>query len=268
MLILSSELSAQIGGDLLITPTRLVFESNKQADVLTLVNTGSDTATFAISIIEYKMNEGGNLEQIQLSESDKSSAATMIRFFPRSVTLAPRESQTVRVQIRKPAGLAEGEYRSHIYFRSEKAVELGSNVNAGADSTALAIKLAAIYGISIPVIVRQGTLTANVSLSGIAISATDKDKKTASAKVVIHREGTKSIYGNLHAYWTSPEGNKTKLKSMKGVAVYMPLTTRIVEYDITTSDTVDLESGRVTFEFESIADADALIQASASLDLK
>ena len=45
------------------------------------------------------------------------SAADLVRYSPRQVELAPGEVQTVRIQIRKPEGLKDGEYHSHLVFQ-------------------------------------------------------------------------------------------------------------------------------------------------------
>src|SRR6056297_1898305 len=52
-------------GDLLLSPTRIVFEGNKQNQELVLVNTGSDTSTYVVSFIQNRMTEEGRYERIE-----------------------------------------------------------------------------------------------------------------------------------------------------------------------------------------------------------
>ncbi len=100
-------------GNLMIFPSRVVFEGNKRYEVLGLTNVRADTATYALSFVQYRMNENGEFEQVTEPDSGQLFADPYLRFFPRQVVLGPEETQSVRVQVRKPANLAAGEYRSH-----------------------------------------------------------------------------------------------------------------------------------------------------------
>lgn len=93
--------------------------------------------------------------------------------FPRSVALSPGEAQTVRLQVRAPSGTGEGEYRSHLYFRSVRDQKQPAERTA-ADTT-LGLRLTPIYGITIPVIVRLGTLDINVDVDSVGLDWTEED---------------------------------------------------------------------------------------------
>ena len=149
---------AQGAGDLVVTPTRVVFEDRTRNAQVTLSNRGAATATFRISLVDMEMTETGEMRQVE--GSPQSSAASLVRFAPRQIDIAPGAHQVVRLSLRKPADLADGEYRSHMFFRAVPPQSVGRSV---ADDTALQdnelqIQLIPIYGITIPVIVRQGQL--------------------------------------------------------------------------------------------------------------
>ena len=95
--------------------------------------------------------------------SRASASRTLIRYSPRQVTLEPRVAQTVRVQLRLPADLPPGEYRSHLLFRAVPSAEAAPPTTSPAAE--LSIQLTAIYGISIPVIVRHGETSVTTTLS-------------------------------------------------------------------------------------------------------
>jgi P pilus assembly chaperone PapD len=88
-------------GNLLVTPKRVVFEGNRRSEELNLAKVGKDSATFVISFIQIKMNDYGTFEQIMQPDSNQRFADKNLRFFPRTVTLAPNEAQTVKVQLTK-----------------------------------------------------------------------------------------------------------------------------------------------------------------------
>src|SRR5688500_1169925 len=131
-LLISSDLYSQ--GNLLVTPKRVVFSGPKRTEELNLANVGKDSATFMISFIQIRMKDDGTFEKITDPDSAQRFADKYIRFYPRTVTLAPNESQTVKMQITKASELLPGEYRSHLYFRAvQKGKPLGEKEPA-ADS--------------------------------------------------------------------------------------------------------------------------------------
>src|SRR5665647_386403 len=106
--LISSKANAQ--GNLLIFPKRIVFDGSKRLAVLNLSNIGKDSATYVISIIQIRMKEDGSFETITQPDSAQFFADKNLRIFPRTVTLAPQEAQTVKVQVIKTNELSPGEY--------------------------------------------------------------------------------------------------------------------------------------------------------------
>ena len=165
-LLFSFDANAQ--GNLLITPRRAVFEGSKRSLDLNLANTGRDTATYAISLIQERMNEDGSFEIITEPDPDQRFADRFIRFFPRSVTLGPNEAQVVKIQLIRSNEMIPGEYRSHFYFRAvPKNKPLGEE-QATSDTTSISVKLTPIFGITIPVIIRVGEPSVKVTLSDLS----------------------------------------------------------------------------------------------------
>lgn len=156
-------------GDLLITPQRVVLEGNKQIEEIMVANIGLDTAFYSISLIEYQMDEDGNLHEITEPIPGLKFASPFLRYFPRSIELAPNESQVVRIQVRRRPDLEEGEYRSHLYFRAVPKQEPQGKEPLSTDTTTIGIRLIPIYGISIPVIVRIGNLSVSCTISDLAL---------------------------------------------------------------------------------------------------
>ena len=75
---------------------------------MNLANIGKDTATYSISVVQIRMKENGGFETITEPDPGQLFADKYIRFFPRSVTLGPSESQVVKVQITKVNELNQG----------------------------------------------------------------------------------------------------------------------------------------------------------------
>jgi hypothetical protein len=250
LFIISIHASSQ--GDLLITPRRVVLEGNRQIEDITVANIGQDTAYYNISLIEYRMLEDGSLEQITEPMPEQKVASPILRFFPRSIELAPNESQVVRVQVRRMPNQEEGEYRSHLYFRGVPRQEpLG--LEAEADTTAISIRLIPIYGISIPVIVRIGDLTASCTISDISFERNEGQPPTL--KFVLNRQGTKSVYGDISVDYVDAQGTRTNVGLVRGLAVYTPNSVRKISIPLTAPEGVQFNRGKFVIRFTDANEA-------------
>ena len=245
LLLCTSFFPAQVTaqGNLLITPKRIVFEGNKKSEEINLANIGKDTANYIISVIQIRMNEDGTFEKITIPDSAQNFADKNIRFFPRSVTLAPNEAQTVKVQIVKTNEIAIGEYRSHLYFRANPAPKpLGEEVVDEKDSV-LSVRLIPIFGISIPVIIRKGVSTATVNIYKLSMEY-QKEKGTA-VNITFNRSGNMSVYGDVTAEHTSAQGKVTPVGVVKGMAVYAPNAVRRFHLVLDNTTGVNYHEGKL-----------------------
>ena len=234
-------LKAIAQGNLLITPIRVVFEGQKKMHELNLANTGKDSAKFLVSFMEIKMNEDGTFEKITEPDSGQNFASNNLRFFPRTVMLAPGEAQLVKVQLTKTNQLTAGEYRSHIYFRGiPNEAPLGETMPVS-DSTGISIKLVPVFGITIPVIIRVGESTTKVSLSNLSLD----DSIPSRLHVTFNRTGNFSTYGDLIVNHVSVQGKITKVGNINGIAVYAPNAVRKFQMDLNIRPGINLHKGKL-----------------------
>lgn len=259
-------LSAQGPGDLLVTPTRAVFENNKRFETLTLINRGADSMSYRIEVVQYRMTATGELERIASPDPGQLVATDFIKFFPREVTLAPGGSQNVRVQIRVPENLAAGEYRSHLYFRG---VPRQASADSAVDSSGaeFAVKMTAVYGVTIPVIVRNGALNAAVRLDSLRLIPAGPTRR-AMLSMQFLRDGTQSVAGMVRVTYIPPAGDAVEVAAIGGVAVYTPNRNRGFTVALRTPPGLELKGGRLRVEYESSSDASATLLASAETTLE
>jgi len=254
-------------GNLLITPRRVVFEGNRRSMDLNLANIGNDTATYAISLIQIKMTEDGGFESITEPEEGQRFASPFLRYFPRTVTLGPNETQTVKLQLVRSGTLEPGEYRSHLYFRAvPKEKPLGEEEEAVADPSSIAVKLTPIFGITIPAIIRVGQPSVNVTIADPKLRF--ENDTTPRLGIVFHRSGDYSAYGDIAVDHVSPQGTVTRVGIANGVAVYTPNTTRKFEFPLINTRGLDLTSGRLEITFSAPSDVKPEKYAEAVLLLK
>ena len=253
-------------GDLLITPRRVVFEGNKRSMDISLANIGKDTATYNISLVQIRMTEDGGFETITEPDEGQSFASPYIRFFPRTVTLKPDEAQTVKIQAVRTGDLAPGEYRSHLYFRATpKEKPLGEESPEQQEQATISIKLVPVFGITIPVIIKVGTPTVNVTLSDLAL--TFENDTLPRLSFVFNRTGDYSVYGDIEVDHIAPGGTVTTVGLAKGVAVYTPNTRRKFSFNLMGGGTIDFHKGRLVVTFSAPSDVMPEKYAEAIIDL-
>jgi hypothetical protein len=251
-------------GDLLITPRRVVFEGSRRSVDLNLANTGQDTATYAISLIQVRMTEEGAFEQITQPDPGQLFADRYLRFFPRQVTLGPNEAQVVKVQMIS-SSLEPGEYRSHFYFRAiPKPVPLGEKVQA-TDTTSISVVLTPVFGITIPAIIRVGTPDTKVTLSDLQLSMVGDTLPQFS--VVFNRYGKMSAFGDLAVYHISTQGKETKVGMANGIAVYTPNSKRSFRFNLNMVPGVDYHSGTLRAIYSAPTDVRPERYAEAEVSL-
>lgn len=222
---------AAAAADLMLHPTRVVFERNQRAAQVELVNNGKRTLTYRIALVERRMNENGEFIAAEPPLPDERFASPMLRHSPRQVMLAPGASQTVRIMVRKPADLAAGEYRSHLQF-TQVADDEAQRGASGAAEHGLSIRLVPLIGASIPVIVRHGASTATATLSAARFESAAPGGVPALA-FDMHREGNRSLYGDLLVNFTPEGGGAAKtIARANGVAVYAPNAVRHVRISL------------------------------------
>ncbi len=253
-------------GDLLITPRRVVFDGSKRSMDLNLANTGQDTATYAISLIQIRMNEDGGFETITEPDPGQRFADRFIRFFPRSVTLGPNEAQVVKVQLIRSNELTPGEYRSHFYFRSVPKVKPLGEEEAPTDSTTISVRLTPVFGITIPVIIRVGESTVKVTLSDLSFEMVNDTIPTI--RLVFNRTGNMSVFGDITVDHISTQGKITRVGIANGVAVYTPNTRRRFQFNLNRVPGVDFRTGTLRVIYSAPSDVKPLRYAEAELPLQ
>lgn len=253
-------------GDLMITPTRVVFEGNKQKEELNLANMGSETATYSISFVQKNMKEDGSFENVEILDSLAFYADPYLRIFPRTVTLAPRESQSVIVQFRRKAGMQSGEYRSHLYFRSEKDYTPLSRDKAAQDSTLLSVSITPIFGMSIPIIIRTGEVSVSASISNPKLETTADNFQ--NLLFTINRVGNISLYGDISIQFIPQQGTPFEVGALNGVGVYTNIDYRKMNIQLTIPNGGSLPKGKLKITYNSKNEGKSVVYCSTELDIK
>ncbi|RKZ59406.1 MAG: molecular chaperone [Gammaproteobacteria bacterium] len=246
---LTISFNASALGQLMVSPTRVVFEGNDRTKQVSVINNGSETGRFRISFVRRNMNADGNIKEADKDEIGMYSDE-MIRFSPRQVTLEPGQSQTVRLLLRKKSGTVDGEYRSHMMFQSlpDAATSDVSKLTSN-NSDKFTVTLIPVVGITIPVIVRQGKLDSDVTLSDFEIKQGNTVKAQSVLSLKINRVGNRSAYGDFRVYFTPKNGTPITIGRINGVAVYTSTNSRTLDIKLQLPEKLNLANGelRVTY---------------------
>lgn len=219
-------------GDLLVAPTRLVLAGAAGGEVI-VSNTGQRTTTYRISLVLRRMDPNGQIHAIDEAEARPSEAIAldMLNYAPRKITLAPNQSQTVRIGVRPPPGLAPGEYRAHLLFRAvpdapEAAPAPAAGAGAPPPADGMSIALTPIYGVAIPLIVRQGEVPGEAKLVRAALTGS---REAPSVELELARSGARSVYGTIEL---REAGRAEPIAAVKGIAAYPEIEQRTVSLPV------------------------------------
>lgn len=211
-----------------LTLKRVIFEGSKRTEVLTLINDTAEEQVYRLSWRNMHMAPGkGGLTVIAPNEviEGLSTADNLVIFAPRRIAIPPGGSQQVRLMLRKPKDLADGEYRSHLWIRPEaESVKFTPNPAANPNQPSVQIKMLA--GLSFPVFVRQGKGDASGSITDVKFTQGDQKLRV---DLVLHREGNRSLYGDFDFICTGGAEEKI-VHQVRGVAVYIESAQRNLDF--------------------------------------
>jgi hypothetical protein len=242
-------------GDLLVYPKRISFDGiEKRVKTIHLNNIGKDTATYTLSYNEFRMGDDGSLNSVASPEPNQQFASPYLRYFPRTVTLAPNGYQTIKIQLIKTNELKQGEYRSHLYFRAVPKVTLlkkEATDSITKETKDLSINLTPVFGLSIANVIVIGENTTTIQLTNLAITKSIKDN-TSTLSLDFNRQGNRSAYGTIEVNHVSSDGTTTQASIIKGFAIYSPGNLRKSKITLENSKNIDYSKGTLKVRFTTI----------------
>ena len=231
-------------GDLLVAPTRVIINNAGSAEVV-LSNIGTQPATYRISAELRRMGEDGDFTEVAEADANPAEKAAlgMVTFAPRRVTLLPGQPPAVRISIRPPEGLPDGEYRVHLNFRAVPPAAKPEEA-AAAPASGVSIKLVPVYGITIPVFVRRGRLEASASLGGARLITINNQ---TFVELEMNRSGQRSVYGEL----IGKAADGTVVFNLRGVAIYPEVSRRSVRIPVS-AELLPKLKGTIRIEYREL----------------
>lgn len=230
--------------NLLINPTRVYFSPTDRTADVTLINISQATTTYRVEWAEKKAKPNGGYDDLSATEAlPFPTASKMLRVSPKQVTLKPGERQTIKMALRRPQNLANGEYRSHLLF---KALPPSGEHKQAPGSTVIAI----VMSFAVPVVVSQGADQYSLTFNN-AILNYNPAQKTGSVDVSLSRTGSTSTYGDINAYWTPAGGTERLIAKIGDYNFWPELSSNTVSLTWTGADFA-LSDGKLRIEYEGV----------------
>ena len=204
-----------------VFPTRLLItdRTNAKSGSLTLLHKGDHTAKYRISIVFFKLGADGKYEQAKDPLAEVQTLAPHLKYSPREITLQPDVKQVVRVMVKPPGDMLQGDYRAHLHFETEDDDVSMGNSNL-ADDSKLQLNLKARVAVAIPIIYRHGSPSPSGSLTFSKFKLLQQEDQSLTFQVDSKKEGNSFFYGELRVTLTNADGKTAELTPFKGVSIY------------------------------------------------
>ena len=259
--------SGQAMAQLMVHPTRVVLDNDQRSAQLEIINNSDKPTVYRIALVNRRMDESGGFSPIETALPGEQFLGDMVRYSPRRVALAPGASQIIRVIARKPVDLPPGEYRSHLLF-AEQASPAAPPATNSSGSGQIGVSLTALVGVSIPVILRHGKTTAEVSLGSLAL-ATPANVATPVLSLQLSRTGNRSVHGDLAVNFAPTGGGAVvTIARAGGVAVYTPNPLRHAKLPLLFPAGVARAGGMLHVTYREPPERGGALLAEASLPLR
>lgn len=238
----------------MIMPLRVTFEGRDRMQEITLFNPSSRASvTYKLNWLSRKLQEDGNFSRSDGLLDPIFDPETALIFSPRQVTLPPSGKQKLRISLRKPADLPDGEYRAHLNLQRVSAQEKRDVKLGRGQQEGVSVQMNMNFGVAIPVIVRQGTYDTTATVTQPEFLPAE-GKKKPRVGFFINRTGKYSANGNLKVYWQKPDGKEELIALRNSVKVYHEVNRLRVEIPLKDGYT-QIAGGKVRILFEG-ADPD------------
>lgn len=218
-LVAASGLSAQV----LVSPTVVFVSDQSPTGRLTLLNQSPHTQEITIAF-SFGIPESDSLGNVTVNfqdsaVSDPQSALGWISAFPRSMLIKPDERQVVRLRVRPPQNLTDGEYWARVMISSQRN---DTPVLAIGQENEIGTQLHMVTRQAIMFKYREGDMTTQLQLDGATASLKDS---TVEVMLDMANRGNASYVGMLQASLRDQSGQEIDHFELR-LAVYRQLRRR------------------------------------------
>jgi hypothetical protein len=238
--------SRTASSNLMIMPLYAMFTDRSRSTDITLVNTSDNEGVFRLSWIYQRQNEDSSYTQQETPINPALDFSKHVFFSPRQVSLSPSGKQNVRLSLRRPADLPEGEYHAHLKMQRVGTPEtmIGSREPKEGGIT---IGVGVNVGYAVPVFVRVGKYDATATITEPTFLPPPKPDAFPRFQMYLERSGKHGTMGKVEIFWTPPGGTEKKIGNLNAVNVFTEVNRRRVQVTLNEKNLVG-GTVRVTYE--------------------
>lgn len=237
---------------MILYPTRAVLESGERVINVNLLNRGNASGAYRVQLVDSEMIPKGNVRLVEDGRVTAQSLLKFTRFSPRKTQLLPGDSQNIRILVRAPKNLPDGEYFGHL-----KVLMTSSNVESDekqleaedrGEDKGFSLSIKQRSAVAVPIIYRHGKTWAKLEFTAPII---DKQAKTISFDM--HRDGNQSVMGDIVADYIMPSGEVVNILNDRGKPVYANVDVRHYQSALGSDDvdikTVNFSGGKIRLRY-------------------
>jgi hypothetical protein len=211
------------GQGVLVAPHAIYIDHARRSGTVTLYNPNPDPAEVTIwTAFGYPVSDSLGrfaLRTVDQPDSTLPSAAAWVQAFPRRLTIAPLQRQTVRLLATPPAGLPDGEYWARLIISARGGKVPVAGV---AETTAVRVQLNLVVNTNIGLAYRKGPLATGVTLSKLRARLV-RDSVAVWSR--LERRETAAYVGTVRAALVDSTG-KVRSTLSAPIAVYFVMEPR------------------------------------------
>lgn len=232
---------------LLLTPVRAIFTDRQRSVAIHVNNSGQETISYKISLVTMRKDKDGQLREVQVETDEEKMIKDMIRLSPKRATIKSGERQIVKLMVRKPENLPEGEYQTRLRFSPlASSPQSGSGGHKGTT-----VNVEMLVSSTIPVVIQHGNVTPEVTPADLKVVPGRQKGSDLQAELRLKRQGKGSAFGVVSLDYIPANNPKSlrRIGNQEGVVIYLPETERKIIVPLHDISRQELSSGKVRVSF-------------------
>jgi hypothetical protein len=181
----------------MVAPHAVFIDHRTRSGSILLYNPSTDPAEVTIStLFGYPVTDSLGrivLRTVDQPDSTMPNAAAWLQAFPRRLTVAPLERQTIRLLMRPPSTLPDGEYWARLVITARGGQLPVTGVSdTGRIQVGLTLEVRTIIGVNY----RKGTVQTGLAVSGLRATLV---ADTVEVRSRLERQGNAAFIGTIRA---------------------------------------------------------------------
>lgn len=215
-----------------ILPRKVVIEGRDRGGEITILNMFDKPGLYRLNIINYSQDEEGVYTLLEEPLSPHFDPEKLVRVSPKQFEVGANGRQKIRIAVKKPDDLPEGEYRFHVVAtRYDTVAQQRASSDVQEREGQVSVQMSMNLGVSIPVVVRHGDLDSSATITNIEIKDSEAagDVIPADAHVTIQRDGNASALGRINVFYTGQGVKKERIGEISNMNVFHEIQERVVK---------------------------------------